>query len=258
MNFANDPAGSRTVRGMSLAEGLYAGLTALFCVVLVLTNIVGVKLFELFPDGRPGWMPGSGPLALTTGIITYPVTFLCTDLVAEIWGRRRAQLMVWLGFGLSLAMLGIVQVAKALPPSDIWAIEGELDAAAMQHAFVVTFQFPAELLFASMLAYLTAQLFDVHLYHFWWRVTRGRHMWIRNNGSTWISQLVDTCVVNGIFLPLAFGMGFGEVVEVIVAVYLCKLVLAALDTPVIYLGRFLLRKALGLQHEDAPLEAPLA
>ena len=87
--------------GWNRREATYAVLLTAFCVVLVLTNIVGVKLFHMFPDGRPGWLPGEGPLTLTTGIITYPMTFVLTDLVAEIWGRKRANFMVVLGFGVA-------------------------------------------------------------------------------------------------------------------------------------------------------------
>jgi len=246
-------------KGVPRAEALYAALTALFCVVLVLTNIVGVKLFVLFADGRPGWMPGEGAMTLTSGIITYPLTFWCTDLVAEIWGQRRANIMVWLGFAMSILMLGIVRAAMALPPSDFWAnADLGLTASDMQTAFEVTFQFPALLLLASMTAYLVAQLIDVRLYHFWWKLTGGQHMWIRNNGSTAISQLVDTCIVNGIFLPIAFGMSWSEVGAVIGAQYICKLLLAALDTPLIYLGRAMIRKALGLPNGVAGESAPLA
>lgn len=244
---------------MPRGEALYASFTAAFCVVLVLTNIVGVKLFQIFPEGRPGWIPGEGALTLTSGIITYPLTFLITDLVAEIWGRRRAQLMVWLGFGTSVLMLGVVAIAARLPPSPYWSLpEMGFDAEGMQRAFEVSFHLPWLLLFASMTAYLVAQLFDVHLYHFWWRVTRGRHMWLRNNGSTGISQLVDTSIVNGIFLPFAFGFTLLQVVEVVVAAYLCKLAMALVDTPLLYLGRGVLRRTLGLEHDAAPLRAPLS
>ena len=245
-------------RGMPRAEALYASLTAVFCVVLVLTNIVGVKLFEIFSEGRPAWMPGEGAMTLTSGIITYPITFLCTDLVAEIWGKRRANLMVWLGFAMSLLMLGIVRAAMALPPSGFWAIADQgLTPSDMQSAFEVTFQFPALLLLASMTAYLVAQLIDVRLYHFWWKVTGGQHMWIRNNGSTSISQLIDTCIVNGIFLPIAFKMSWPEVGAVIAAQYVVKLLLALIDTPLIYLGRAMIRSALGLKPGVAGDRAPL-
>jgi hypothetical protein len=169
------------------------------------------------------------------------------------------------GFVMSLLMLGILQLAVALPPSPFWtqAERGFTDGAAMQGAFEATFANPGVLLVASMLAYLVAQMFDVHLYHFWWRVTGGRHMWLRNNGSTLISQLVDTIIVNGIFLH--YGAGFGpengwtwdRIAEVIVAVYLCKVVLALIDTPLIYLARGWMERFLGIEPDRERAGAPL-
>ncbi len=246
-------------KSMGRAEATYAALCSCFVVVLVLTNIIGVKLFSL-PEGvwwLPRFLEGEH---LTTGIITYPLTFLLTDVVAEIWGRRRASYMVVLGFGMSLMMLVFVNMAKVLPPSAIWANPDYniTDPDEMQRAFGVTFAYPQILLFASMAAYLVAQLFDVRLYHFWWRVTKGRWMFIRNNGSTSISQLVDTIIVNSIFLRWGLEMEWPTIWSIIVAVYVCKLILALIDTPLIYLGRYVLREFLGLEHETAPEIAPLA
>lgn len=249
----------------SRREVAFATMAAFFCVVLVLTNIIGVKLFELFPDGRPAWMPGSGPLTLTSGILTYPITFLLTDVVSEIWGRRRAGAMVVMGFFTSLLMLGIVALARALPISPFWSLPAEamggepLDAAALQHAFEATFFFPGLLLFASMLAYLVAQLLDVRLYHFWWKLTGGGHMWVRNNGSTMLSQLVDTIIVVSIYLRFGLEQEWSTIGSVILAVYLCKVLLAVVDTPLIYLSRGLLYRYLELgtagRAGRAPLEA---
>ncbi len=242
------------------SEACYAFLAAFFVVVLVLTNIIGTKLFVLFPEGGPEWLMGGQPVTLTSGILTYPLTFLITDVVSEIWGRKRAGRMVIWGFVMSLLMLGVLQIAVALPPSPIWG-QPELGFAtgeAMQTAFQATFANPAILIFASMLAYLVAQLLDVRLYHFWWRVTGGGRMWIRNNGSTLLSQLVDTIIVNGIFLHFGLGLTTSAVVNIIVAVYLCKVVLAAIDTPLIYLGRALTERFLGLGHDPSRTGAPLA
>lgn len=240
------------------SDQTYVVLAATFAVVLVLTNIIGVKLFVLWPDGRPAWFPGSSALTLTSGIITYPITFLLTDLVSEFWGRKRANLMVVMGFGMSLLMLGMVKLALALEPSDFWGdADAGLNASAMQQAFEVTFKYPGILLGSSMLAYLVAQLFDVRLYHFWWKLTDGKHMWLRNNGSTMISQLVDTIIVNGIFLTWGLGLERAVVIEIIIAVYVCKVILALCDTPLIYLGRSLLAKFFGLQVDDWR-SAPLA
>ncbi len=253
------------------ADSAYTVLAACFAVILVLTNIIGTKLFFLFPEGGPAWFNGGEPVTLTAGIVTYPLTFWITDVVSELWGRRKANLMVWIGFGTNIMMLGILQLAVSLSPSEVWNIpgiapldagllerEGITGAEAMQAAYASTFQNPRLLLLASMLAYLVAQLFDVRLYHFWWRLTGGRHMWLRNNGSTIISQLVDTIIVNGIFLRWGFGLEWGTIVEIILWVYACKVVLALCDTPLIYLGCSWLRSYLGLSADDAPDVAPLA
>ncbi len=240
-------------------EATYTVLATTFAVVLVLTNVIGTKLFLLFPEGGPSWFNGGRPVTLTAGIVTYPLTFLLTDIVSEIWGRRRANLMVLLGFAMSLLMLGVLQLGVALPPSEFWTQPKFRydDAASMQQAYTAVFHNPRLLLFASMLAYLVAQLFDVRLYHFWWKVTKGRWMFVRNNGSTAISQLVDTLIVNGIFLRWGFGLEWNTIGEIILWVYVCKMILALFDTPFIYLGRYLLLRFFGLEHHPAPQHAPL-
>ena len=254
------------------AESTYTILAASFAVILVLTNIIGTKLFYLFPEGGPSWFNGGEPVTLTAGIITYPLTFWLTDIVSELWGKRKANLMVWIGFGTSLLMLGVLQFAVSLHPSGSWMLpntpiaplddslmESGLSAASvMQAAYATTFHNPRLLLFASMLAYLVAQLFDVRLYHFWWRVTGGRHMWIRNNGSTIISQLVDTIIVIGIFLGLGTDLGWETIVEIIIWTYVCKVALAVVDTPLIYLGRAWFCRLLGIPSDTPPDSAPLA
>ena len=114
----------------------------------------------------------------------------------------------------------------------------------MQTAFESVFTLPGTLVLGSMTAYLVAQLLDVRLYHFWRRVTAGKHLWLRNNGSTWVSQWVDTLIVNSIFLGFGLGIPWGVVFEIIVTIYVFKVVLAALDTPLIYLVVGLLRRRL--------------
>ena len=255
-----DPA-----RAVALAtprsELTYTFLASTFAVVLVLTNIIGTKLFVLFPDGGPAWILGGEPWTLTAGILTYPMTFFLTDIVSEIWGRKRANVMVGFGFVMSLMMLVILQAAIALPPASVWIPQarfGLASSAEMQNAFHATFSNPAILLSASMTAYLVAQLLDVRLYHFWWRVTGGRHMWLRNNGSTMISQLVDTIIVNGIFLRFGLGFDWPLIAQVILAVYICKVVLALVDTPCIYGGRAVLERFLGIGHDAERGRPPLA
>lgn len=258
----------------------YFVLATLFVAMLMLTNVIGTKLFSLpldlplvgpllaFVDGVARALFGGeakGHLTLTAGIVTYPVTFLITDIVSEIYGRRRADRMVWLGFFASLLMLAVVSVGRALPPDPGWYVPEAYAAlfrtdlvtfdeagralsaapSAAQGAWAFTFDAPGTLLFASMLAYVCAQLVDNRLFHFWRALTGGRHLWFRNNMSTTISQLVDTALVLGIFLRFYWKMGWAEIGAIALSVYAAKFLLALLDTPLCYLGVFLARRLTG-------------
>ena len=236
------------------AEMAFSILMAGFAVVLVLSNIIGVKLFLVFPDIFPEGIFGE-PITLTTGIFCYPITFLLTDVVCEVYGRRRATLMVVSGFFVSLLSLVLIQIAIAVPGSPVWpsgnphfeTVDG------MQRAFESVFVLPGMLMLGSMTAYLVAQLMDVHLFHFWKRLTHGRHLWLRNNGSTMVSQLADTVVFYVIFLGLGLGLPWVVIGEIIVAAYIFKLTFAALDTPFIYLGVAMLRRYIGTDSVEKTL-----
>jgi len=256
-------------------EGGYVTLAMLFIAMLMLTNIIGTKLFALpmdvplvggllaAVDRFVQWLlPGQGggdSLTLTAGIVTYPVTFLITDIVSETYGRKRADRMVLLGFAASVLMLSVLWVGKSLPPSPFWTVpenlagvfhgehlgtdaQGRVFAGprAAQAAYEFTFDAPGILLFASMTAYLVAQLIDNRLFHFWRRLTAGRHLWFRNNMSTGLSQFADTAIVNGIFLRAYFGWEWDAIAAVVIAVYVVKFLLALLDTPLCYLGVWLM------------------
>jgi uncharacterized integral membrane protein (TIGR00697 family) len=229
------------------AERAYAVLMAGFVVVLVLTNIIGVKLFLAFPETLPNGLFGEA-ITLTTGLITYPVTFLLTDIVCEVYGRRRANLMVISGFVMSLISLVLIQISLVLPGSPVWSSGSAAfgTVAEMQRAFESVFTLPGILIFGSMTAYLVAQLMDVRLFHFWKELTKGRHLWLRNNASTMLSQMVDTIIVNSIFLGFGLGLDWHLVGKIIIASYVFKLLIAALDTPLIYLGVWLVRRYAGL------------
>ena len=227
-------------------ERMYLVLAACFVTVLVLTNVIGLKLFQA---------PFKPEAALTTGIITYPLTFLFTDIVSEIYGKKRADFMVIMGFVCSLLMLLIVQIAMAVPPHEAWSSGNPpfyKTTAEFQTGFESVFSMGPVLVFGSMLAYLCAQLTDNFLFHWWKQRTDGKHLWLRNNGSTWISQLVDTAIVNSILFYVGFKMDFALGVSIMVTIYIYKLIIAALDTPFIYLGVFLVRRLLG---DELPSQA---
>lgn len=224
-------------RAASRYEAIYAVFTAVFVTFVLLTNTVGVKLFTL------------GSLTLPVSVIWYPLTFLVTDIVSEVYGAARARRLVILGFAMSLVLLAFSLVGIALPVAPSYPLQPD---------YVNIFGPIWRLLFASMAAYLLAQLVDVWLFHFWKRVTGGRHLWLRNNGSTMVSQLVDSFTVNMIFLyknPTVFTGSFGELMEIIGSVYLVKVIIAAADTPLCYLGVWAVRRVTAPEKQERPTDA---
>ena len=237
MSMSLDPASGQTLSRYNL---IYLVLSTTFVVLLVMTNVIGQKLFILFGQ------------TLTAGIITYPLTFLITDVTSEIFGARRARLMVIMGFAMSLLMLILVQISIALPESPFWnstLVEGYAEGTSMQNAWVASFGVGWWLVTGSMLAYAIAQLVDVRLFHFFRALTNGKHLWLRNNGSTLISQLIDTFTVNSFLFYGAFGWDFWAGIRIMFIIYLFKLAIALIDTPFCYLCVAMLKKTLSKKEQ---------
>jgi len=209
-------------------ERLFAFFMALFVTFVLLTNTVGVKLFTV------------AGITLPVSILWYPLTFLVTDIVSEVYGAQRARYLVLMGFGMSLVLLAFSLIGIALPAASFYALDPDYE-----NIFGPVWR----LLFGSMAAYLLAQMIDVQLFHFWKRLTGGKHLWLRNNGSTMISQLVDSFVVNMVFLyknPVVFNGTLADLLGLIFAVYVVKILIAAADTPLCYLGVRLVERATGV------------
>lgn len=160
-------------------DGVFLVLAGLFLGTLGMLNILGLTRFLQFGS------IGSWPIVVAVGALPYPITFLCTDLISELWGEQKANQVVWVGLLLNGWVLLILWLGGLLP--------------AMPGTSETTFRTIQTLSFgsvgASMVAYLTAQFVDVRLFHFWKQLTHGRALWLRNNGSTLVSQLVDTSAV---------------------------------------------------------------
>ena len=221
---------------------IFSILMSIFVVTLVLTNIIGTKIFLLFDQTFPNGLFGS-PLALTAGIITYPITFLVTDVTSEIFGKAKASLMVLVGFFCSLLSLIIIFIVLNLTPSEVWLTGtpySTLEEIVL--AFETVFSLPGVLIFASMTAYLIAQLIDVNIFHLIKKITNSKYLWLRNNISTMVSQLIDTIIVNTIFLYFGMGLSFEIIYKIIIANYIIKLIFAAIDTPIVYLIVNFIRK----------------
>jgi hypothetical protein len=204
---------------MEHRESKFILLFTVFISCIAVLNVISAKLW-IFSAGPFEWV-------ISGGIIAYWFTFPVTDVVAEVFGHRRAQLVVWMGFVANVVVLGLTQISIQLPPSEMYA---------HQEAFQTVLGAVPVIVFASLAAYLIAQTHDVWAFNFWKRVTKGRHLWLRNNLSTMSSQLLDSLVFNGI----AFGLfGPQEIdlktfVGMTVGYWFFKVCIALIDTPVVY------------------------
>ena len=174
-----------TLKDKVLAQRIYLLLGILFVTSLVVSNLIFKKFFYFYPIETPVF--GVKLFEISVGILPYPITFLITDLTSEIYGKQKANEVVVGGVLASFFALGIVFVAAAVPATDWSPISDGL--------FASVFGSTSIAVLASMLAYLFAQFIDIQLYHYWKRLTKGKHLWLRNNCSTFFSQLVDTATV---------------------------------------------------------------
>ena len=187
-------------------------LATLFTTSLLVANIIAVKLVSI------------GDWVVPAGVIAYPLTFLFTDVITELYGRRIASRVIWVGFGANLLMVVLVYGGKLLPPATFW--EG-------QPAYESILGVIPRIVLASMIAYLVSQHHDVFAFHFWRKKTKARFLWLRNNASTMVSQGLDT----GLFITIGFwGTVPTEVLlNMLLTQYVIKLIIAVCDTPFCYL-----------------------
>ncbi len=212
-------------------ERTYLLLAGLFIAALVACNLIFQKFFVLTIP-----LPGGTSYALhqSVGILAYPLTFLVTDLLSEIYGARRANHVVLAGLCASIFTTVLVEIADAVPSAEFGS--GET-------AFHAMFSASKLAVMGSMIAYLAAQMLDIRIYHFWRHKTQGRHLWLRNNGSTFVSQVFDTGIILGIYASFGVaGVQWDAVPKLFADGLLFKWSFALLDTPLLYLGVWLLRR----------------
>lgn len=219
-----------------LAQRIYLFLGALFITSLVVSNLIFQKFFYWHPFDLEIF--DTRLFEISVGILPYPITFLITDLISEIYGKKRANDIVVAGIFASFFSMIIIYTANIAPATSWSPVKDEL--------FSTVFGSTAIAVFASMMAYLLAQFFDIQIYHFWKRVTKGKHLWLRNNFSTFLSQFVDTATV--LLLLCSFGkIEWDLFLGLLIAGFLFKVMIAAVDTPFLYLGVYLFRKRFKLE-----------
>ena len=201
---------------MKFKDQFYIVLAGIFIASLVTCNLIANKFVTVDL--------GFKVFIVSAGILPYPLTFLVTDLISELYGQRKANLVVFSGFIASMFVLIFLWLG-----SQFEAIPGSI---VNDSTYNSVFQNAWRLIAASMVAYLFAQFVDVRIFHFWKKLTNGKHLWLRNNGSTVASQLVDTTLVICILF-----VGVWETDQILLAIrdgWLFKMLMALIDTPIIY------------------------
>ncbi|MDO6676727.1 queuosine precursor transporter [Tenacibaculum sp. 1_MG-2023] len=220
-----------TVQQKSQAQLIYLVLASLFIASLVTSNLIFQKFFY--------WEPYNlFRFEVSVGILPYPITFLITDILSEIYGKKKANQVVVAGIFASFFSMLIILVADYAPAIDNSPIGDE--------TFTKVFGLSPLAVLASMLAYLAAQFIDIRIFHFWKKLTKGKHLWLRNNFSTFLSQFIDTFTV--LFLLSSFKiLPWSIFGSLLLSGFLFKVIIAALDTPVLYAAVYWFRKKFGLK-----------
>ncbi|MRG86867.1 queuosine precursor transporter [Salinibacillus xinjiangensis] len=190
---------------------MFVYLNALFVGLLVLSNIIGVKLFSV------------GDFVLPAAVVVYVITYLITDVIGEVYGKEAARKTVQAGFFTQLIALIFIFIAIQLPAAPLFGSQNEFE-------MILSGSF--RVILASLLSYLVSQNFDVAIFHRLKEKHGVQKLWLRNNVSTMTSQLIDTCI----FITIAFAgtVPTSALLGMIMTQYLFKLIIAIIDTPIAY------------------------
>ena len=226
----------------------YIILAGIFISSMTMLNILGTSRFIDLSFNIFGF---NFPLIVAIGVLPYPITFLCTDLISEIFGKKRATIIVWTGLVVNL-WLGLILWLGGIAPEFTTSSES-IDT---NNAFLTIRHLALGTITASMVAYFLAQYIDVSVFHFLKNLTKGKYLWIRNNGSTMISQLVDTSAVILITHFLTYSIPLPKdkselmgLMTLIFYAYLFKFFAALIDTPIFYMAVKFLKKYLSEKSE---------
>ena len=213
---------------MKFKDQLYIILIGIFIASLVTCNLIANKFVTI--------NLGFKVFIVSAGILPYPLTFLVTDLISEIYGQKKANLVVFSGFVASIFVLSFLWLGAQFNSIPSSIVDDFTYNAVFQNAW--------RLITASMAAYLFAQFIDVRVFHFWKKLTNGKHLWLRNNGSTIASQLIDTTLVISILFVGVWDTN--QILSAIIDGWIFKMLMALLDTPIIYAIIYFLKRKIDI------------
>ena len=228
-----------TEKNKLLAQNIYLVLAGLFIASLVASNLIFQKFFYWYPFDVEIY--GAKLFEVSVGLLPYPITFLITDILSEIYGKRKANQVVITGIFASLFSLGIIYIGK-FSPATTWSPVDD-------NTFNEVFGAAPLAVLASMLAYLFAQFVDIRVYHFWKNFTNGKHLWLRNNFSTFSSQIIDTLTVL-VLLCFFEIIAWDKFLGLLISGVIFKVFIALLDTPLLYVSVYWFRKRFNLKEGE--------
>ena len=222
-------------------EVVFIILSGFFLGTLAVLNILGIsRQIDLsFTIGE-----ARIPFIVFVGVLPYPLTFLCTDFISELYGKKRANTVVWVGLLLNVWVIFILWIGGILPPRPELLENGLPALEDPSRVFFQIRKWTVSATIASMIAYLTAQFVDVHIFHLIRKRTRGKMLWLRNNGSTLTSQMVDSIAVISVTwltarnaIQIAPGETiFHGLLILVLSNYVFKMISALVDTIPFYIG----------------------
>ena len=170
-----------------------------------------------------------GVFTVPASVIVFSMTFFITDIISEKWGKAHAKKAVWAGFFANLLLILSIYIIVAWEPA-AYALE-------MSEMFSKVLALTPRIVVASFLAYIVSQNHDVWAFHFWKKKTKGKHLWLRNNASTIVSQFIDSVI----FITIAF-YGVFPIAPLILGQWIVKICIAIIDTPFMYISIWLMDK----------------
>ncbi len=187
-------------------------LTCIFVTSVVVASLIASKIANFFG------------IFAAAGVIAWSISFPMTDVICEVWGKKKAQKVVWIGLICFIITAVLVKIAVYIPSAPFWE---------NQKAFATTFGLIWRIVIAGAISYIVSQTHDVFSFSFWKKLTKGKHLWLRNNLSTIVSQLIDSILfISIVFLGV---LPLNAILSTIFGVFIIKVIIAICDTPFVYL-----------------------
>lgn len=238
---------------------IYILLSAFFIGNALLAEFIGVKIFNLeHALGLLNEAPTEGKINLSIGVIIWPFVFITSDILNEYFGKKGVRRISFITAGIIAYASLIVAAGTSLPPADFWLKANNVDASGnifdINFAYTKIFRMGIGIVIGSITAFLVSQLVDVHIFHFFRKITGHKYLWVRATGSTVISQLIDSYLILFIAFYVLGNWSLDRIFSVGTFQYIYKVSFAIVLTPLIYIAHHFIDKYLGRSNSQEIIE----